>query len=275
MTDKQPPHVVASNLQTQLADLRASLRKRYKAHANQVVAQDLRDAARVAAEAWLAELAAIEHARRNIEPEVYANLTVEFEHLLQASQKATTRKVYDSILKKILDRFQLDVVIVLKRSSSSALPSAPASNLIVPTFTVPTVFVGHSFLPEDAIVASAVVGSLRAVGLQVFTGEKPKAGRISDKVKELIDSQDIFVGIFTRRDKLKGKDEWTTTTWVIEEKTWAMAKGKDIILLREQGVKNLGGLHADHEYLEFSREELGVVIVQLLQMFDIQTRGLR
>jgi hypothetical protein len=57
-----------------------------------------------------------------------------------------------------------------------------------------------------------VTDVLEAIGIRVVTGEKPKADRISNKVKAAIEGQHIFVGIFTRRDKLAGKNEWNTST---------------------------------------------------------------
>jgi hypothetical protein len=56
------------------------------------------------------------------------------------------------------------------------------------------------------------------------TGERPKANRIYEKVKRMIDGQHIFVGIFTRREKLEGKNIWTTSAWVLDEKAYAYGK---------------------------------------------------
>lgn len=268
------PEAGADSLFEQLRTLRTQLKKRYTAPSKQVNAQELKEGFRKAGEIWLIDLAARESVKSAISADALAGLSVDFELLHQAATHVTTRKRYDSLLKRILDRFQLDVIVPLKRAGR-LMPRAQPNPLIRPVATVPTIFVGQSFLAEDAVVCDAIVGTLKAIGFQVFTGEKPKAERISEKVKELIDSQDIFVGIFTRRDKLRGKDEWTTTIWVIEEKTWAMAKGKRLVLLREEGVKNLGGMHADHEFIEFKRTHFGMAIVKLLQMFDVEPRGLR
>lgn len=274
MDGNTPAHAVADSLFEQLSSLRLQLKKSYPNASRQVSSKDLRSRLRSAAEQWLVNLGPLESVRLAVDGEAFATLSIDFESLYQATTRATTRKVYDALLARILKSFQLDVVVALKRAGSSA-SKKPINPLIRPTATVPTIFVGHSFLPDDVDICDAVTGVLRALGFQVFTGEKPKAERISEKVKELIDSQDIFVGIFTRRDKLSGKREWTTTTWVIEEKTWAMARNKRLVLLRESGVANIGGMHADYEYIDFKRESFGPALVKLLQLFEVEPRGLR
>jgi hypothetical protein len=265
---------IATALYEELALLRTQLRKRYPLAKKQVTAKELQQAIRRACEVWLADLAGRDDVKAALDPDVFAALAIDFESLHQATSHATMRKLYDGLFKSVLDRFQLDVVVAIKRAvGAPARPAVPV--LIRPTTTIPTVFVGHSFLAEDAKVCDAVVGLLRAIGFQVFTGEKPKANRISEKVKELIDSQDVFVGVFTRRDKIAKKNEWTTTMWVIEEKTWAMAKNKRLVLMREDGVKNLGGMHADHEYIDFDRNAIGPSLVKLVEHFLVQPVGLR
>ena len=94
-------------------------------------------------------------------------------------------------------------------------------------------FVGHSFLPNDKRVADCVIQSLTGIGVSAVTGEKPKAERISEKVKKLIEEQQLFVGVFTRRDKIARKKEWTTTPWVVDEKAYAVGKGKKLILVKD------------------------------------------
>ena len=89
-----------------------------------------------------------------------------------------------------------------------------------------------------------------------MTGEKPRAASISEKVKRLIEEQSTFVGVFTRRDKIARKSEWTTSAWVLDEKAYALGRQKPLILLKEQGVGSIGGIQGDYEYIEFSREAL-------------------
>jgi hypothetical protein len=127
--------------------------------------------------------------------------------------------------------------------------------------------VGKSFAVNDEPVNKCVERLLGALGLTVTTGEKPRAGTVSKKVKTWIDRCDVFVGIFTRRDKLEGKDEWATSTWVVDEKAYALAGNRKLVLLRETGVTNIGGLQGDYEYHVFDRSRLEELIVTLVEVF--------
>ncbi len=139
----------------------------------------------------------------------------------------------------------------------------------------PTAFVGHSFIQADLPFVHAVTETLQALGITVLTGEKPKADRISEKVKRMIDAQHIFVGIFTRRDKLEGRNAWTTSAWVLDEKAYAYGKGRKLILLKEADVESIGGIQGDYEFLPFTRENFHEVIVKLIQLFTLSVKGLQ
>ena len=60
-----------------------------------------------------------------------------------------------------------------------------------------------------------------------------KAERISEKVKKQIEGQYLFVGVFTKRDKISAKEEWTTSSWVVDEKAYAFGKGKTYFAKRK------------------------------------------
>lgn len=141
--------------------------------------------------------------------------------------------------------------------------------------TALTVFVGQSFAANDSEVNKCVGDVLEALGATVVTGEKPKADSISEKVKALIEGQAIFVGIFTRRDKIARKPEWTTSPWVIDEKAYAVGRQKPLVLLKEQGVGSIGGIQGDYEFIEFSRESLGSLALRLIHLFSLTNNGLR
>ena len=111
--------------------------------------------------------------------------------------------------------------------------------------------------------------------MTVVTGEKPRADKISEKVKRLIDAQHIFVGIFTRRAKLEGKNVWTTSEWVLDEKAYAYGRGRKLVLLKEADVDSIGGIQGDYEFLPFTRSNFHEVIVKLIQLFSVSIAGLR
>lgn len=150
------------------------------------------------------------------------------------------------------------------------MPATPAPTGIV----VHSAFIGQSFLPTDAKVNQCVFQTLEALGVKAVTGERPKADLISEKVKKLIEGQGIFIGIFSRRDKIARKSEWTTSPWVIDEKAYALGRGKHLVLLKEQGVGSIGGIQGDYEYIEFNSDSLEVLTLKLIQIFKITNHGL-
>ena len=235
----------------------------------------------------MVELGVREDIRGRVPSDYLADLNVHFQRLLTSSEHASQRKRYDAAIDSILKRFTLDLVIPLKQASSQATSSSATLRSGAqpqPTTRVPAqletvfdgkAFIGHSFLPSDKRVADCVAQSLTAIGISVVTGEKPKAERISEKVKKLIDAQHLFVGVFTRRDKIARKKEWTTSPWVVDEKAYAVGKGKKLILIKEEGVGSIGGIQGDYEFIEFSRDRLEELSVKLVQVFDVNATGLK
>jgi hypothetical protein len=266
--------LAAERLRDDLTQLRTDLRSRYKQKTSQVVARQIKEQATALAEIWLTELAPREEVTAAVDSDYVADLTVHFQRLLTCAEHATVRSRYDIEINAILKEYSVRVVVPMK-----ALRDAPASTAaFTPRKKQPstlTAFVGHSFAPADEEVSSFVIGVLEALGMTVQTGTRPRADRISDKVKGLIDQQEIFVGIFTRRDRLAGKQQWTTTEWVIDEKAYAYGKDKILILLKEDGVGSIGGIQGDYEYLPFSRDGLHSLGIRLLQLFEIERVSLR
>jgi len=99
--------------------------------------------------------------------------------------------------------------------------------------------------------------------------------RISSKIKTRIEGQYLFVGVFTRRDKIQNKEEWTTSAWVIDEKAYAAGRGKKLILVKEEGVGSIGGIQGDYEYVEFSRGQLEKISLSLTEFLQISVAGFR
>ena len=260
----------AERLRDELDSLRSELRARYRVPTRQVIAPNLKSQAATLAERWLVEIAPNSDVKNAVGGQLIADLTVEFQRLLSYSDQATIRRKYDTTLRTILRDYRNGVIIPLKQHRDQPVPIAKRGPFSPPQQAVfatgAAVFVGQSFLPQDRAVNEVIVGFLQAYGFAVVTGEKPRASAISRKVRDRLDGAAIFVGIFTRRDKIARKKEWTTSTWVIDEKAYAIAKTKTLILLKEEGVSNIGGLQGDYEYLEFDRSSIATLLIQLLQL---------
>jgi hypothetical protein len=270
--------LIVERLRDDLVELRKSLKLRYRKPSRQVTADDLRLRASRCAETWMVEVGVRQDIRGVVSSDYLADLNVQFQRLLSFAEHATQRKRYDTSIGAILKKFTLDLIIPLKQARSGAAPvatiHAPMENAdrtpdnACGSF-ISSAFVGHSFLPGDKRVASCITQVLSAIGISVVTGEAPKVDRISEKVKRLIDEQYLFVGVFTRRDKIARKREWTTTSWVVDEKAYAVGKSKRLILLKEEGVGSIGGIQGDYEFIEFNRDRLEELAVRLIQVFEV------
>lgn len=272
--------VAARRLASDLRDLGTALHKMYPKPSRQVTSAQAKRRASGLAETWLADLSQRSTLVEVVSSNSLANLNVHFQRLLIIAEHATLRRRYDEEIRAILRDYTNDVVVPLMRhgpSTEKAASSPPTAQQIQASddHFKPTVFVGHSFAASDIPVVEAMIGVLEAMGMQVVTGRKPAADRISSKVKRLIERQHLFCGIFTCRDRIAGKNLWTTSAWVIDEKAYASGKNKKLILLKEVGVESIGGIQGDYEYIEFARERLHEALTQLMQLFSIETRGLR
>jgi hypothetical protein len=258
-------------LRDDVEQLQHDILHRYKTSQRPVTSAEIRDTAARLGERWLVEIASRDDVREVVGPEAIADLNIEFQRLITYSEQSTQRLRYDAAARSILEEFRTRVVVPLKQARYRAYVAPVAAPERQPGEGVTSAFIGQSFSKTDAAINSAVGGVIDAYGLKVITGEAPKADSVSKKVRERIEAASIFVGIFTRRDRLKGRNEWTTSPWVIDEKAYALANRKKLILLREAGVQSIGGIQGDYEYVEFTRDDLITLVTKLVQLL----RGLR
>jgi hypothetical protein len=266
-------------LRDDLGNLKSDIRKRYAAATSQVTAADIKRQSARLAEMWLADFMGRRGLVSLIDENYAADLNVSFNRLLTFSERASQRSSYEREINAVLKEFTSKLIIPLKRQrafeqgGNGADAPAPVAPEQRGNF-VATSFVGHSFDTADQRIVNLVTGTLNSLGIAVVTGRKPRAEKISDKVKQLIDEQFIFVGLFTRRAKLEGGMGWTTSPWVIDEKAYAIAKAKVIVLLIEEGIDSIGGLQGDLEYLSFSRRKLHDLMLGLLALFNVRSVGM-
>jgi hypothetical protein len=254
-------------LRDSLGDIRIRIRAKYKQPGSQVVSDDIRSDVAKVAEVWMVDVTPSSEVSDALGEDTLADLNVLFQRLLTYSEQATIRRKYEVTIKSVLTDFRARVIIPLKQRRDRDTAATPVRARLIPPEkrTIASVFVGHSFAKEDDPVNTLILRFLVAFGWEVVTGEKASANTVSAKVRTRIDSCDAFVGIFTRRDKIARKSEWLPSPWVLDEKAFALAKNKKLILLRETGVQSIGGLQGDYEYLEFDRENMGEVLVRLLE----------
>ena len=127
-----------------------------------------------------------------------------------------------------------------------------------------TAFVAHSFAEEDREVVERVIQFLSKLGVTCDSGHQAEPRSVSEKVLARLLAAELFVGIFTRRDK-KPDHRYTTSPWLIEEKTAAIQAGKRLLLFVEEGVeKDIGGLQGDYEYIAFNRADLADALIRAM-----------
>jgi hypothetical protein len=244
--------------------LRSELKLRYGTAARPVTAPKLREQAAQLGERWLVEVGAREDVIGAVGQEVVADLSVEFQRLITFSEAATARKRYDTAVRAILRDFRTRVVVPLKQARHRAPPASQPSP--VRTQAIGSVFIGQSFNTVDAKLNATISRFVEAFGFATVSGEKPRADSVSQKVRDRIESATYFLGLFTRRDRVKGRREWTTSAWIIDEKAYALANRKKLILLREEGVQSIGGIQGDYEYIEFNRNDVPDLFVKLVSV---------
>jgi len=134
-------------------------------------------------------------------------------------------------------------------------------------------FAGHSFEEGDRPLVDKILRFLRSAGVECESGEPAENRSVSTKVRERIDQNPIFVGIFTCRCKLDGKELYATSNWVIQESGYAIGKGKELILLVENSIYNFPELQGDLEYVPFQRDSLEDTFLRLNEMIGaVRTR---
>jgi len=150
-------------------------------------------------------------------------------------------------------------------------------------------FVGRSFLESDKQLwhdLRDLLDTLRPIGFVCEDAKEPQARPVSEKVRELIQRNDVYIGLLTRRyavaDSIPtvlqrcirvfspGKPtQWTTSEWVVEEVGYAIGRDKRVILLIEEGVLfPTADLDADTEWIPFQRQSLAAAQAKLASMVN-------
>lgn len=140
-------------------------------------------------------------------------------------------------------------------------------------------FIGRSFKKEDEPLwgeISKFLDSLKKVGFEWEDADEGQTRPISDKVKEKIERNDMFIGILLKRDIICSKRlslcgkyhisetiNWTTSYWIIQESGYAIGKEKKVLFLIEDGLDIPGGLNADFERVIIYRNNLSATFTKL------------
>lgn len=148
-------------------------------------------------------------------------------------------------------------------------------------------FVGRSFLDEDKSIwyeLRDIFDSLKPMGFDYEDAKEAQLRPISEKVKELIVRNEIYIGVLTRRYPiwempqlqykrwlyplgLYAPQKWTTSEWVIEEIGFAIGKDRKVLLLIENDVNfPTTDLDGDTQWVRFRRKNLSASQSEINQM---------
>jgi len=111
-----------------------------------------------------------------------------------------------------------------------------------------TVFLSYRFAEEEYI--KGLQKLLRQNGFDVVTGQSGNT-YISKAILDRIKECEFFLCLMTRHEEKAG-GTYTTSPWLLEEKGAAIAFGKPLVLMVEEGVTDIGGLQGDWQRIHFS-----------------------
>jgi len=125
------------------------------------------------------------------------------------------------------------------------------------------VFVGYGYNNRDLWIEEKVFPILRGMGFTVVHGRDMYGDVLPDEVQKRIDQSDAAIGFFTIRDGQHNAD-YTSHIWVRDEMMYAMAKGKPIIPVMEDGVRVPDSLLGNRQFIPLSMNDKLSCVVNLL-----------
>lgn len=116
-----------------------------------------------------------------------------------------------------------------------------------PSVATRSVFLSYRFAEKEYV--EGLTQLLRNEGFNPITGQSANT-YISQAILQRIKDAEFFLCLMTR-DKPKTDGTFTTSPWLLEEKGAALAYGKRIVLMIEEGVEDIGGLQGDWQRIHF------------------------
>ena len=124
-----------------------------------------------------------------------------------------------------------------------------------------SVFLSYRFAESEYV--AGLTALLEERGFDVRTGSEADT-YISKAILERIRRAEYFLCLMTRAHERKD-GTFATSSWLLEEKGAALALGKRIVLMVEDGVEDIGGLQGDWQQIRFKPKEFTVKALQAAQ----------
>jgi hypothetical protein len=111
-----------------------------------------------------------------------------------------------------------------------------------------SIFLSYRF--AEAEYVDGLKSLLELAGFTIVTGQETNT-YIGQAILARIKAAEFFLCLMTRAEE-KANGKYTTSPWLLEEKGAALALGKRIVLMVEEGVEDVGGLQGDWQQIRFS-----------------------
>ena len=146
-------------------------------------------------------------------------------------------------------------------------PAVPVGDGTRDEWLNPTVFVGRHFDAKGDEYFAALAEFLTLLGFDVKQGKEYRSQTVPAKVKDRIDSQDIFIAIVSG-DR--------ASEWLREEGAYALGKDKHVLLMVEEGASYEPALLGrDLEQIRFPAGQIEKTFIPLLQEFtSVRVKGI-
>jgi len=159
----------------------------------------------------------------------------EVQRLIRQAEQASTNSKQESTA-KLLDEV---------RQILGHLKDRPRKNVVA--VRPNSVFLSCRFAESDYV--TGLSNLLKRNEFSVVTGSSANT-YVSSAILERIRECEFFLALMTRSYK-KADGTYTTSPWLLEEKGAALAHGKRIVLMVEDGVTDVGGLQGDWQVIHF------------------------
>lgn len=129
------------------------------------------------------------------------------------------------------------------------------------------IFLAHQF--KEKILVEKMKKSIKEYGYDWEEGKRSDLGSISQEILTKIQNCGFVIVLMTKKDHLENGD-FTTSSWLIEEKGAALAFGHRPLIMVETGVARhyVGFLHSDDEMIYFDRSNFDAKINDALKKID-------
>jgi len=141
-----------------------------------------------------------------------------------------------------------------------------AGHLEVRIAVRPEIFVGFRYTEADEQVAAKFMKLFFLEGLTPVTAKIRKPEDVNKKVKSMIAHSEGVAIIFTKEEELK-EGGWTTSTWLSDEKAFAIGRDKPVIMFFEKEIAETvrKGIQGSLEYIPFARAELADALLESVE----------